>query len=411
LSALQRVLIAVTRLKKFLTHLHSSEPATREFERIRGNNQQRGKDIPTPTELRWDTHLASIEVALTCQLSINDTVNRFRTWDPKKSWDEMDPTAEDWVLLAEIVPALKVMHRLTLAFEGEKRVMISRARAAVQKCRSDLKDLLAKQPNRSTAVSKMIERMIGKLDRRFSKWTPAVRLSELLDPGIRDRFKSEAEAKEDWALLQKKYEDLVKLSGPAAVDQAPTKTSDTKTGETKKSTPEDDFWTDLLGPAKRDLEKIVIHDEVERFKRLHPIDPNHDPLAWWRIHAGEFPMLAILARRYLCMMPSSAPVERVFSAAGNIFSKRRPNLSSAALEAQVLLHDNRDMLEYKRIVPAGEKEPYPLHKPKCALLIIRFDVIYCAFQFCRQQAAEGKQSQSQSSGQTKPMEIDSKAEK
>ena len=37
-----------------------------------------------------------------------------------------------------------------------------------------------------------------------------------------------------------------------------------------------------------------------------------DPLAWWKMHDGQFPTIAKLARKYLAIPASSATSERVF---------------------------------------------------------------------------------------------------
>ena len=51
-----------------------------------------------------------------------------------------------------------------------------------------------------------------------------------------------------------------------------------------------------------------------------------DPLVFWKVHAGEFPRLAQLAKIYLAIPASSGSVERLFSIAGAVQRARRARL-------------------------------------------------------------------------------------
>ena len=78
------------------------------------------------------------------------------------------------------------------------------------------------------------------------------------------------------------------------------------------------------------------HEEIERYTQLDPCPllvqedkiVTSNPLSWWKEHEREYPRLAQLARRYLCISPTSVPCERVFSKGGWIVNKRRCSLSS-----------------------------------------------------------------------------------
>ena len=65
-----------------------------------------------------------------------------------------------------------------------------------------------------------------------------------------------------------------------------------------------------------------------------------DPLAWWKMHDGQFPPIAKLARKYLAIPTSSAPSERVFLQAKLIQQRQRWNLLPQRLEACVMLKHN-----------------------------------------------------------------------
>ena len=54
---------------------------------------------------------------------------------------------------------------------------------------------------------------------------------------------------------------------------------------------------------------------------------NNDPLKWWRDRQTKLPILAMLARMYLCIPATSAPSERIFSMASRLINKRRARLT------------------------------------------------------------------------------------
>jgi hypothetical protein len=65
----------------------------------------------------------------------------------------------------------------------------------------------------------------------------------------------------------------------------------------------------------------------------------NNSLDWWRLNAARFPILSKLARMYLCIPATSAPSERVFSAAGLTIANNRARLHGDLAAAQVFLHD------------------------------------------------------------------------
>ena len=68
-------------------------------------------------------------------------------------------------------------------------------------------------------------------------------------------------------------------------------------------------------------------------------------LQFWKDNQGTLGVLSNVARRFLAVPLSSAPSERLFSAAGNIVSKRRCSLNPKTAEALVFLHDNAELLD------------------------------------------------------------------
>ena len=65
-----------------------------------------------------------------------------------------------------------------------------------------------------------------------------------------------------------------------------------------------------------------------------------DPLNWWKDEAKCLPILARIARKYLCACAMSAPAERVFSKAGYIAKHFRARLSAENVNKLVFLSKN-----------------------------------------------------------------------
>ena len=72
-----------------------------------------------------------------------------------------------------------------------------------------------------------------------------------------------------------------------------------------------------------------IEDEIIKYRQmpLLPLRENGkdftDPLPWWKKNQVHFPILACLARKYLCIPATEAPSERIFSTASLLLSKFR----------------------------------------------------------------------------------------
>ncbi len=67
------------------------------------------------------------------------------------------------------------------------------------------------------------------------------------------------------------------------------------------------------------------------------VDSN--PLVWWKKYAETFPYLDQVARRYLVMPSTSAPVERLFSVAGQVVTATRNRLHPETVTLLVFLHE------------------------------------------------------------------------
>lgn len=77
--------------------------------------------------------------------------------------------------------------------------------------------------------------------------------------------------------------------------------------------------------------------------------PQSQPDVQWKVLEPEFPLLALLARRFLSISPTSAPSERVWSRFSRVISKQSSTIDSTIAAQIMFLRDNELLL--KRVNP------------------------------------------------------------
>ena len=70
-----------------------------------------------------------------------------------------------------------------------------------------------------------------------------------------------------------------------------------------------------------------VKQEIDQYLTHPQLNIEDDPLPWWQSECVRYPILAKLARKYLCLCATSVPAERVFSCGGNIVSDKRTCLN------------------------------------------------------------------------------------
>ena len=73
--------------------------------------------------------------------------------------------------------------------------------------------------------------------------------------------------------------------------------------------------------------------------------PQSQPDVQWKALEPEFPRLALLARRFLSIPPTSAPSERVWSRFGRVISKQSSTIDSTIAAQIMFLRDNVRLLK------------------------------------------------------------------
>ena len=186
-------------------------------------------------------------------------------------------------------------------------------------------------------------------------------LAFTLDPRM-VALESVKEEEEDkvWKVLQDRLEEFLKendqtsdkaTKAPGAVDaaaQQPSCTAGTSSGSRAKKRAKKAPKTGLIqaradgdarGRAERELLEFREFAGIQMETGELTDDATTDPLKWWKKWGSKFPNLAQLARRYLAMPATSAPVERLFSVAGLVATAKRSRLAPSTVSLLVFLHE------------------------------------------------------------------------
>jgi len=99
-------------------------------------------------------------------------------------------------------------------------------------------------------------------------------------------------------------------------------------------------------------DKVVVETEmkgeIEKYEKedTKGLDENFNALDWWMNHKQDYPRLSKLACNYLSIPASSAPVERLFSLAGNLVTMRRNQLDPEIIDSLMIIKDNNQNNHY-----------------------------------------------------------------
>lgn len=74
------------------------------------------------------------------------------------------------------------------------------------------------------------------------------------------------------------------------------------------------------------------------------VDPDYDPVQWWRKHGEELPRWSKALEKALLVQPSSAGAERVFSLLSNTFGDHQYNSLEDYIETSLMLQYNKRSL-------------------------------------------------------------------
>ncbi|EXX65067.1 hypothetical protein RirG_136830 [Rhizophagus irregularis DAOM 197198w] len=95
----------------------------------------------------------------------------------------------------------------------------------------------------------------------------------------------------------------------------------------------------------------TIADEITTYFLLPVARENKNPLNWWKTKKEIFPILSIIAQKYLGIPATSVASERLFSDAGNHITAKRSLLDPGLVRKMVFLKRNMQTIDHINVFP------------------------------------------------------------
>ena len=185
-----------------------------------------------------------------------------------------------------------------------------------------------KTPSRYNA--KLTAALSASLEKRMPAFESktSYKLASVLDPRFKLRWLPSAQAK---ATMKEELISALATRATTSLNppSSPSSSPPAKRPRLFQFMEEDDNTTPADTPQE-------VHEYLG--EKCLPYQAN--PLPYWQTNEHRFPQLAKLAQYYLAIPASSAPVERIFSTAGKIFTPERACLADSNFKALMFIKCN-----------------------------------------------------------------------
>ena len=291
-------------------------------------------------------------------------------------------TDEQWKVVKSVSDLLKPFMEMQKVLEGEQYVTISFMPYCIHTLRQSLDDTITANAHAGTVHLAKV--MLTDFNRRWGtgaegtvfgenaertfrnrqKGLPKkVMLAAALDPrtktlnGIPNEDKQQIMEQLKVEMLKVAQESRPAIGAIRAADPRPTAPrTGFLAGLGNAAVQNNDIAMPMNQQQQQQQLQQFVGAELDRFVEevfleLHT-EPGADgkieynnPLHWWRDRVAFYPNLSKLARRILCIPATSAPSERVFSAAGLTIASARASMKSNHAAACIFLHDSWSVVE------------------------------------------------------------------
>ncbi|XP_033253302.1 zinc finger BED domain-containing protein 1-like [Drosophila miranda] len=246
---------------------------------------------------------------------------------------ELVLTQAEWEIIDGVLPVLQPFSEITTEISAEKDVTLSNVIIMA----TLLHQSIAKAIPKDDFLRAVVEKLKEQLTVRFGDLENNILYAEstILDPRFKKRGLGPMNAMKKQLQLYNvrslKRDWLIMLLMICLHKSKPSKRRQPKVDEYDKQ------YNQITKPSCNTAAAIR---EVDKYLAEENINRKQDPLIWWTQRKNVYPRLYEYALKRLCLVATSVPCERLFSAAGEIVRKRRTLLTPNKVKSLMFLHNN-----------------------------------------------------------------------
>lgn len=272
-------------------------------------------------------------------------------------------TPEQWQGLTLLRDVLQPFHAAQTQLEGAKYATAGLVPLWIDQLRKHLAEFIESDDSDLAAAA---SRLLEDLDARWHTWPRSTLMAAALD--FRTKYmgffrKSDRDAAWDHIATEACAIYTLINRTTIAAGAAPNNTDSTQAdvpttvfaGGYDHNPDADDSDLSSSAPeadstAGARALRLRVDTELQLYRKEKQIGQDADPLAHWRTKMIEYPLIALVARKWLAVPASSAESERLFSSAGLTVDKKRTTLGTERVSTLVFLKTSWPFLQAKGVL-------------------------------------------------------------
>jgi len=324
-TVLKTVIDKVKAIVTFFKHSVNASDELRKLQVRNGIKEGAVLKLKQECETRWN----SMYYMLSRFLQLTEYVNAILIRFPKP---DMLVQGEIYII-KEIVTILSSLEKITVEMSGEGYVTCSKIIPIVN-CLAKTMEKLSPNTETGKILHRNIQNQILKRfysDESNIEKNDILTISTILDPRFKKlHFRSALSvsiAIEKVCKLIKTKQDITASVNDPQNSLAPVANNT-------------NVWSihdELVSSTTRCFDEPGVPVELRQFLSQPVIQRTDDPITYWHQAKMVYPNLYKIAIKYLSIVGTSVPSERLFSKAGNILTEKRSRLSSERLSKLIFL--------------------------------------------------------------------------